>query len=373
MDTMNNKDEVLTVALGKNAYDIHIGIDTLGKASSAIPLPLKGRKVFVLTDEIVGDFYADMLLKALNDQGAICHLMTVEGGEASKSLSDYDRLSNEMLSHKVSRDSVLITLGGGVVGDLGGFLASTIVRGIPYVQIPTTLLAQVDSSVGGKTAINTTHGKNLIGTFYQPKSVIIDLNTLKTLPARQYKAGLAEVVKYGIISNRTFFDYLNANSEALNDMNPDVCQEIVLQSCKAKSSIVAQDEKETKGMRALLNLGHTFGHALELLAGYNGDVLHGEAVSVGMVMAAQLSCDLGMIAEDDVACVSSLLEKLGIPTTVKGLNMSPCEDEIYNLMLGDKKATKDGIGFIVLNGIGDACVRHDISKEQVLLSLNKCL
>ena len=361
----------LSVDLADAPYDIYIGEGLLGNIGAYIPFSLENRTVFILTDENVRSLYADKVETVLRSCGAQTHVLTIKGGESSKSFSDYERLSGEMLSHKATRDSLLIALGGGVVGDLGGFLASTIVRGIPYIQVPTTVLAQVDSSVGGKTAINTSFGKNLIGTFYQPHAVIIDLKTLKTLSEREYKAGIAEALKYGIIADFPFFEYIEANVDALNAMDDAVCQKVVYTSCATKADIVALDEKETTGARALLNLGHTFGHALELMAGYNGDVLHGEAVSVGMVMAAQASCDLGDLSEDDVARITALLRALKLPVTIPELGVKVDVDEMYSLMLGDKKATKDGIGFIVLTRIGGACVRSDLSQDFISKLIQK--
>lgn len=374
MTINTNNYRTLSVDLGAQSYDISIGSDLLALVDQLCPIDFTGRKVFVLTDENVGCLYRDNLLSVFKERGAICHCLDIVGGESSKSFEEYERLSNEMLSHKVTRDSVLIALGGGVVGDLSGFLASTIVRGISYIQIPTTLLAQVDSAVGGKTAINTQYGKNLVGTFYQPKSVIVDLETLKTLPNREYKAGLAEVVKYGVMADPLFLKYLEDNTSALNEIDKNICQEIVFKSCSIKASVVNQDEKETTGSRALLNFGHTFGHALELLAGYNGDVLHGEAVSVGMVMASQLSCDLGMVEQKDVDRVTDILKSLMLPIRANDLGLNSIDvEKMYDLMLGDKKATKKGISFILLNDVGSACVVSEIPQEQVLLSTKKWL
>lgn len=361
-----NSSKTLSVDLGRDSYDIHIGTGLLADIHRYIPFSLAHRKVFILTDKNVESIYATRVMDAFEKQGADVKLLVVEGGEKSKSFAEFERLSSEMLSCKATRDSVLVALGGGVVGDLGGFIASTIVRGISYIQIPTSLLAQVDSSVGGKTAINTSFGKNLVGTFYQPKSVIIDLEVLETLPSREYKAGLAEVVKYGVIADSAFFEYLAGHVEALNALDFEVCREIVLKSCVTKADIVSMDEKETKGMRALLNLGHTFGHALELMAGYNGDVLHGEAVSVGMVMAAQASCDRGDISDADVQRLVRLLKGLALPVSFDDLGLAVDPEQMYDLMLGDKKATKDGIGFVVLSEIGKAVVRSDLSKDFIL-------
>ncbi len=363
----------LTLDLGAHSYALHIGTDLLDNIEAYIPLSLEKRKVFILTDETVKPLYADTIMSVFKAQGALPFLLCVKGGEESKSFSEFERLSHEILSHQVTRDSLLVALGGGVVGDLGGFLASTLLRGIPYIQVPTTLLAQVDSSVGGKTAINTPYGKNLVGTFYQPKSVIIDLNTLKTLPVREYRAGLAESVKYGLIEDVSFFEYLETNSARLNAMDMEVCQEIVLKSCETKARIVSQDEKETKGKRALLNLGHTFGHALETLAGYTGDVLHGEGVSVGMVMAAQASHELGMFSQEDVIRLTRLLRALALPVSIKDLGVSVTPTKMYTLMCGDKKATKDGIGFILLDKIGQARLRSDLSEEFILKLIEKCM
>ncbi len=377
--------ESLPVYLEGRSYKIHIGRGLLNNFKDFIPFPLDQRKLFLLTDENVNRLYAEHVLNTLREYGALPVLLTVKGGETSKSFSDFERLSNEILSHKVTRDSILIALGGGVVGDLGGFLASTIVRGIPYIQIPTTLLAQVDSSVGGKTAINTAYGKNLLGTFYQPDAVIIDPETLQTLSKREYRAGLAEIVKYGLINDLPFFEFLEENSKSLNPIdtpiNMELCQTIILKSCAIKAKIVSEDEKETENARILLNLGHTFGHALELIAGYNGKILHGEGVSVGMMMAAQASLDLECLSKNDFNRIRTLLQSLGLPVSISDLDLDPLKTDInilpeqmYDLMLGDKKAIRKGIRFILFDGaIGQTNVRSDLSQDFVLNLIKKCI
>ena len=367
-DKDSGKIKRLAVDVKGGSYDIHIGAGLLHTPEDYIPNKLEGRTVFVLSDRNVSGLYGDMVTASIEAQGATVYQLLVDGGEKSKSFSDFERLSNEMLAKKVTRDSVLIALGGGVVGDLGGFLASTIVRGISYIQMPTTLLAQVDSSVGGKTAINTQYGKNLVGTFYQPDSVIIDVDVLSTLPPREYMAGVAEVLKYGLIVDLEFFEYLEAHAPDIVKQDPYICEQMIYQSCAAKAAIVSMDEKETSGQRILLNLGHTFGHALELIAGYNGDVLHGEAVAVGMLMALDVSCKLGNVSEGDVARVRKLYANIGLPQTLDDLGLAFSDVEtmvarIYELMLGDKKATRHGIKFVILSKIGQAVVNADLEEE----------
>ena len=282
-------------------------------------------------------------------------------GEELKSFDVLQSILTRLLAMKIDRRTTLIALGGGVIGDLTGFAASIALRGLPFVQVPTTLLSQVDSSVGGKTAINTEFGKNLIGSFYQPKAVLIDLDVLKTLPPRHVKSGLAEVIKYGLINSPEFFDYLEAHAPQILAFDMNVLGKAVRTSCQLKADIVAKDETEA-GMRALLNLGHTFGHAIELEAAYDGTVTHGEAVSAGMMMAFEFSYMIGECAEDDVSRVRNLLKALDMPYRVKDLLKSPNPAKLLEHMGHDKKVIDDRMRLILARGIGQSYIAEDVNK-----------
>lgn len=340
------------VALGDRAYDIHIGQGILSRAADFVPIDIEGRKVFILADKNVAS-YASAIKNALLLRADTIEMMVVEGGEQAKSMPRLQSVIDWMLSAKVDRGSVMFAVGGGVIGDLGGFAASVVLRGISFVQVPTTLLAQVDSSVGGKTGINAAQGKNLIGSFYQPVSVIIDTDVLKTLPERELKAGYAEIVKYGLIDKPEFFDWLETHGADVLSLEPDALLHAIDTSCRAKADIVSRDEKET-GDRALLNLGHTFGHALEAAAGYDGRLLHGEAVSIGMCLAFDLSAKMGLCRADDAARVRGYLSGLGLKTKMS--DISPALEHgithIAGLMAHDKKNVSGILTFILARGIG---------------------
>ena len=287
----------LSVNLDSRSYPIHIGTG-LRIQSRLIPEKLLAGKAVVITNQTIAPLYLDAVLGALRTSGAECIPIVLPDGEAYKSWETLNRIFDELLSHRCERKTPLIALGGGVIGDLTGFAAATYQRGVPFVQIPTTLLAQVDSAVGGKTAINHPLGKNMIGSFYQPQVVIADMDTLRTLPARELAAGLAEVIKYGFVRDADFLDWLEKNIDRLNALEPEALAYAVERSCQNKAEVVANDERET-GDRVLLNFGHTFGHAIEAGMGY-GAWLHGEAVAAGMVMAARFSEKLGLIGKLDV-------------------------------------------------------------------------
>lgn len=345
------------VNLESRAYDITIGQGVLSQALQHIPMDLRGRRAFVLADENVRG-HASELIGALG--GA--ELLTIKGGEQAKSWQGLRNVTDWLLDHKIDRKSVLFVVGGGVIGDLGGFAAASVLRGIPFVQVPTTLLAQVDSSVGGKTGINTHHGKNLIGAFYQPRAVLCDLDTLGTLPAREMKAGYAEVLKYALINDPAFFDWLEKNGDAVISGEPAALAHAIETSCRAKAAIVAADEKE-QGVRALLNLGHTFAHALEAAAAYDGRLLHGEAVAIGMVMAHRLSARMGLCGDNALQAVEMHLRGLDLPTTMP--DYMPGADALLDLMRGDKKADGKRIGFILTRGIGQAFQTYDVDFADV--------
>ena len=350
------------IDLGERSYDISIGSVLLGGLHNKIPGGVKGKKVFIITDENV-TLYAELVKEGLNAAGAgWSGVLTLPFGEKTKSYEKLMQIHDWMLSNNIHRNSLVVAVGGGVIGDLAGFAASSILRGVPFVQVPTTLLSQVDSSVGGKTGINTEHGKNLVGAFYQPISVVIDIDSLKTLPKREILAGYAEVVKYGLIADRSFFEWLDDNGRHVIDLQHDAVSSAIEVSCKAKAKVVEEDEKEG-GRRALLNLGHTFGHALEAAAGYDGSLLHGEGVAIGTVMAFDLSVRMGLCSQRDLEIVRAHFEKVGLPVDARNIKATP--DELIATMRKDKKALDDAMVFIVVNQIGSAFVSKDVPEKLV--------
>lgn len=365
MNNIKKIDLDLSDAGADRSYAIHIGKGLLNQATSLLPFDIKDKKIFILYDENVYP-YVQVLEDNLAGKIYSSKSLSVKGGEPTKSYDGLQKLLGWLLDNKVDRRSVLIAVGGGVIGDLGGFAASIVMRGIPYVQIPTTLLAQVDSSVGGKTGINTPQGKNLVGSFYQPKAVLCDIGTLGTLPERELQAGYAEIVKYGLINNPEFFNWLEDNGQKLLALDSDAVTHAVETSCKAKADIVKQDEHEG-GVRALLNLGHTFGHALEAACEYDGRLLHGEAVSIGMVMAFELSVKMGVCPLEDLVCLKDHLKKCGLKT--KAAEIAPqikqSAQELVEKMGGDKKAQGGKIGFILVRGIGQAFQTYDVDINDV--------
>ena len=359
--------------LAERSYKIHIGKSLLEQADDLIPLDLTDRKVFILYDKNVYP-YVQVLEETLAGKVYDSKTLGLKGGEQTKSYESLQDVLSWLLKNKVDRQSLLIAVGGGVIGDLGGFAASIVMRGIPYVHVPTTLLAQVDSSVGGKTGINTPQGKNLVGSFYQPKAVICDIGTFGTLPERELQAGYAEIVKYGFINDLPFFEWLEENGEKVLGLKADEVIYAVETSCKAKAAIVAADEKES-GKRALLNLGHTFGHALEAAAEYDGRLLHGEAVAIGMVMAFDLSARMGLCSQEDPSRVREHLKKLELKTKASEITPSLKQkaEDIVALMAGDKKAQAGKIGFILTRGIGEAFQSYDVDLEQVTAVVQESL
>lgn len=343
--------KTLEVALGERAYPIHIGADILSRADLLAPHIL-GRQVMVITNETVGPLYLDRLRGALD--GFEVHDCVLPDGESHKTLSTAEGLFESLLSIPCDRRVTVIALGGGVVGDMAGFVAGCYQRGVPFIQVPTTLLAQVDSSVGGKTAVNSRLGKNMIGLFYQPRCVIADTAVLSTLSTRELAAGAAEVIKTALIRDADFFAYLERHIEDLLSLDPEVVARSVTRCCEIKAAVVAEDERES-GVRALLNLGHTFGHAIETGLGH-GEWLHGEAVAAGLCMAADLSVRAGMIDEADRERVRSLVTRAGLPSR------GPATLEaarLRSLMQVDKKVVDGAVRLVLLNAIGDAVVSAD--------------
>jgi 3-dehydroquinate synthase len=339
----------LVVGLGERSYPIHIGPGLLERAELLAP-HVGGRRAIVVTNETVAPLFADRLERTLTAAGARTGRVVIPDGEEHKTWRTLDAVFGALLEARADRKCILVALGGGVVGDLAGFAAASYQRGIAFVQVPTTLLAQVDSSVGGKTGINHPLGKNMIGAFHQPLAVLADTGTLASLPEREYRAGLAEVVKYGAIHDEAFFAWLEANLEALLRRDPDALSHAIGRSCEVKAEIVARDEREA-GPRALLNLGHTFGHAIETVQGY-GNWLHGEAVAAGMAMAARFSVQLGRLPAADAERLVALLARAGLPTHPP--RMAP--PAWLEAMGRDKKNESGRITLILLEALGHASI-----------------
>lgn len=353
----------LSVALGDRSYPIHVGSGLLGDPGLILPL-LPQKRVAIITNETIAPLYLEPLVAAFKSAGVDVVRVVLPDGEEHKTWQTLNLIFDALIEHRCERRTTLIALGGGVVGDMTGFAAATWQRGAPFIQVPTTLLAQVDSSVGGKTAINHPQGKNMIGAFYQPRAVIADLSTLKTLPDREMKAGLAEVVKHGLIRDAQFFGWLEANMDGLLARDPAALEHAVVRCCEIKAEVVALDEREDD-LRALLNFGHTFGHAIEAGLGF-GTWLHGEAIAAGMVMASDLSQRLGLLGPDAAARVERLLAKIGLP--VAGPAMPP--EQYLELMSVDKKARDGALRFIVLDQIGTAVIRGDVPEKLVRETLH---
>jgi 3-dehydroquinate synthase len=347
--------QTLNVALGDRSYPIHIGAGLLARAE-LIAERLPKKKAVIITNVTVAPHYLAPLTQALEAHGVEIVPITLPDGEQHKSWDTLNHIFDVLLERRCERGTTLIALGGGVVGDLAGFAAATYMRGVPFIQIPTTLLAQVDSAVGGKTAINHPLGKNMIGAFYQPRVVIADTDTLATLPPRELAAGLAEVIKYGLIHDPAFLEWLEKNMPRLVKREAEPLVHAIERSCAIKAEIVAKDERDD-GLRALLNLGHTFGHAIEAGTGY-GTWLHGEAVGAGMALAARLSRKLGLINEADVRRVDAILKAAGLPLAAPALGL----ERYLELMGHDKKVEGGRNRFVLLKRIGEAFVSADVPR-----------
>lgn len=358
--------KIVTIDLGSRSYDIFIGENMFAHIDDYLPQSVQGKKIFIVTDENAKS-YADIIHRALKglDVG-FCEIFVLPSGEKTKSYSFLQDLHGWMLKNNIHRNSLIMAVGGGVVGDLTGFAAATVMRGVPFIQIPTTLLSQVDSSVGGKTGINTAQGKNLVGSFYQPVAVLADVDTLKSLPQRELLAGYAEVVKYGLLGDYDFFEWLEEFGEDVMAIKDFAISAAIEVSCKTKAEIVQADEREG-GRRALLNLGHTFGHALEAAAGYDGTLLHGEAVSIGMVMAFDLSVRMGICTKADLERVKAHLRSVGLPICASQIKprLISTVDDLIATMRRDKKAQDDRMTFILVRGIGSAFVTQDVPEKLV--------
>ncbi len=342
--------KTLELELGERSYPIHIGSRLIDQAE-LYKKHLKGSFTAVVTNETVAPLYADRVVKTLESLGQKVRLVVLPDGEVYKTWETLQKIFDALLESGADRKSTLVALGGGVIGDMTGFAAACYMRGIRFIQVPTTLLSQVDSSVGGKTGINHPLGKNMVGAFYQPQAVIADLDTLQTLPPKELAAGLAEVIKHGAIADANFFQWLEGNIDSLNACDPKAMEHAVLRSCEIKSNVVAQDEKEG-GVRATLNFGHTFGHAIEAGMGY-GEWLHGEAVGCGMVMAADLSVRVGQLTTDEAERLKKLVAALKLPIAPPRLGL----ERYMDLMSVDKKAEGGEVRYILLNGIGRSTIK----------------
>lgn len=362
--------KTVRVNLDDRSYDILVGPGLISRAGELAAPLLRRRRVAIVTDAHVAQHHLDMLKASLDASGIRHDTVILPPGEQTKCFSILESLMESLLQAGLERGDMLIAFGGGVIGDLTGFAASILKRGIDFIQIPTTLLSQVDSSVGGKTGINTPQGKNLVGTFYQPRLVLADTDVLKTLPMREFLAGYAEVVKYGLIADPDFFEWLESNLDALKAGDEAARIHAIETSCRWKAKIVAQDEREG-GVRALLNLGHTFGHALEAATGFSSErLVHGESVSIGMVLAFELSAQLGLCPGQDTVRMRRHLERAGLPTRLDEVAGGlPGPDELIELMGHDKKAVDGKLTFILARGIGDAFITQDVSHADLVTVL----
>ena len=349
----SNLVETVRIDLADRSYDIVIGENLFDQALTYQNLP-KASAALIVSNTTIAPLYEAALKQALSAHYKTIHTVHLPDGEAHKDWVTLNLIFDALLGHACDRKTVLFALGGGVVGDMTGFAAASFMRGVPFVQVPTTLLAQVDSSVGGKTAINHPMGKNMIGAFYQPQRVVCDLSVLKTLPAREISAGLAEIIKYGPIADMPFFEWIDAHIDELRACEPRAMALAVRKSCEIKAHVVGQDEREA-GLRAILNFGHTFGHAIEAGLGY-GEWLHGEAVGCGMVMAAHLSQAMGLIDEPFVQRLTGLIARAGLPTKGPVLNDKDNAGQYLALMLHDKKSVAGDIQFVLIEGPGKARV-----------------
>tara|TARA_S200002703_G_scaffold49239_1_gene42570 strand:+ start:263 stop:1390 length:1128 start_codon:yes stop_codon:yes gene_type:complete len=366
--------QTVPVGLGERSYDIRVGPGLIANAGEEIKPLIRGNKVFVITDSTVSGHWLDPLKRSLRAADIAVTTIAVPPGESSKSFADFEHVCTRMLEDGVDRRTAVVALGGGVVGDLAGYCAASVMRGLDFIQIPTSLLAQVDSSVGGKTGINTPQGKNLVGAFHQPKLVLADTGTLDTLPKREVRAGYAEVVKYGLIRDAAFFEWLEQHGADLIAGDEAARISAVVESCKAKAAVVAADEREA-GLRELLNFGHTFGHALEAAAGFDGTLLHGEAVSIGMIQALEMSRRLGLCVGQDAERARAHLGAMGLMTRVADIPGAARwkAEALLASMRRDKKAREGTVRFVLARGIGEAFTSDDVAPDAVRTMLEEDL
>ncbi len=348
------------VDLGKDNYSIHIESGSLPRIGNIIKSILPLSKAEIVTNNVVGKLYGDIVRDSLSANGIKSEIFSIPDGEEYKSLEWASKVFDAFVQHQMNRNSAVIALGGGVIGDLAGFVSATFMRGIPLIQVPTSLIAQVDSSVGGKTAVNHPKAKNLIGVFYQPKYVLIDIDVLKSLPEREFKSGLAEVVKHGVIMDKELFEYMESNVSRILALDPQSIEQIVARSCKDKVTIVEQDEKE-QNIRAILNYGHTIGHGIETVTDYKV-YRHGEAISIGMIVAGKIAVNKGILKEENLIRQINLLKAYGLPTTFPDLNV----DSIINAIYLDKKIKADfKLRFVLPKDIGEAIIMENVEEREV--------
>lgn len=365
--------QTVRVDLGARSYDIVIAAGALAEAGERLAELAPGARCAIVTDENVAALHLDDLEKSLSDTGIDAAKIVLPAGEATKSFAHLQTVVEALLDARLERGDLVVALGGGVIGDLAGFAAAVTRRGMGFVQIPTSLLAQVDSSVGGKTGINASQGKNLVGAFHQPALVIADTTVLDTLSTREFRAGYAEVAKYGLINDAPFFAWLEANLDAVMKGGP-ARTEAIARSCRTKAETVTRDEKEA-GERALLNLGHTFGHALEAITGYRSDVLvHGEGVAIGMVMAHAFSARMNLASPDDAVRVAEHLERAGLPTDLTPIRAHIADaDTLMDFIVQDKKVSRGELTFILTRGIGEAFIARNVPPSEVRAFLKEML
>lgn len=349
----------VAIDLGDRSYDIRIGRHLLQQTGAWVTEITNPSRVVIITHPSINRLYGEKLSSSFSEAGVPIHFIEVPEGEKSKSLQQAEKIYDRLLEWKCDRQTVLIALGGGVIGDLTGFIAATYVRGVPFIQIPTTVLAQVDSSVGGKTAVNHPRGKNMIGVFYQPKLVVADLETIKSLPEKEFKAGVAEIIKHGVIEDADLFHYLEREYQKILCHDTDALEHIISTSCAIKARVVEKDERESH-YRMVLNFGHTIGHAIESLTGYSA-IIHGEAVAIGMVYAAKLSQIMGRCSEDVPRRISTLIEKFGLPTRLPDLKA----ENIIQSMYLDKKTAHNKIRFILVNDIGSVDIVESVAESLI--------
>ncbi|WP_130471626.1 3-dehydroquinate synthase [Candidatus Magnetaquicoccus inordinatus] len=364
---MKEPEDLLTVALGSRSYDIVIGSGLLAETGERLRRLLPGGQIAIVSNSTVAPLYLQSVQNSLQEAGFQSLPIILPDGEMYKDWQHLQTIFDALITHRYERSSALLALGGGVVGDMTGYAAASFLRGVSYVQLPTTLLAQVDSSVGGKTGINHALGKNLIGAFYQPKTVLIDSDTLATLPERQLRAGLAEVIKYGLLWDASFFAELEGRQREILRLQPAAIRLIIQRSCAIKAAIVGQDEREgEQGQRALLNLGHTFGHAIETLTGYT-QLLHGEAVAIGMVMAAELSVLLELAPAESLQRTCALLQSYGLPIQAPAFPV----EAYLEAMARDKKVQDGSLRFVVVQDIGRATLRKGVPIEAIRQAISR--
>ncbi len=354
------------VSLAERSYDVHVGEGVLDRAGELVSGASTARVAAIVTNPRIGKLYAERVVESLQSAGITGHVIMIPAGERYKTLSTVRGVYEKMLDHRIDRTGMVIGLGGGVVGDLAGFVAATYLRGIDFVQMPTSLLAQVDASVGGKVGVDLPRGKNLVGAFYQPKIVLADTGTLRTLPKSQYRSGLAEVIKHGIILDSGYYAYLEQNLPAIMSLDAEPLRHVVQRSVELKASVVTQDERES-GLRAILNFGHTVGHAVESLTGYKR-LLHGEGVAIGMVTSAFISQEMGLLDDSITWRIVELLRRAGLPHRPPE-GISP--EAVIQAMKLDKKVAHGKLRFVLVNEIGSAVVSEDVTPELIAQALKK--